>query len=729
MENNKAGKNRIRTFIYHLLYAIPMGIAIFGQMRVLLGYMAKNGMLGEGESAGYIHGLIYAGTFLGSFLIGFALSLVITLSKWTKTVFAFLIIASMTVLMIFEAEPERLLVAGLLSMIPVLAADVIRAAFEKKDETRIVFLTPFFLLFFLIIEFIPVSEKPVNWSGVAEAFERIADKGKEILDRLNIGVYDYESADIGFDGEGRLSANLRKNDREVMLLYDADPKYGEVYLAGKVYSDFDGREWTTNNENALPGRMIDTIETLSSVYETYPYNMDDVCAYTTADIVIREMRSEYAFVPYKMIAGTTGSIKVVSEGDNLYFNEKKRFGYEYKVGYYVLNREGEDLIKHRHRISGETWNSVSANYKASDGSVYSYEDLMNYRLAVREVYGQKPELSEDICRLIELISGGSSDELTDYQRLKNIEKWLYSGEYDTEANIPGDAAVSPDAFLRYFLTEKTSGYCSYYATAFVLMARQIGMPARYIEGFQAPEGSREGTRIGSSMAHSWPEVYFEDVGWIRFEPTPGFEAVAEWGEPLREPEYYSRLGNGDNSLIVTEEIAADLTDEEAAELERRLLENKRKIREEKLRKRRMIITSLLIVVGSLAVVLAVFVALRFLISRIALKRAKGKKRIVLLCERNFTILGCLGMKPGKGETLEEFGKRIEKDSRIRQTGFIDIYERLLYSEEGKRGTYNDLQGDVSTAENDYADIRKTLAGSRNPAAKAKYLWYLITDRS
>ena len=87
------------------------------------------------------------------------------------------------------------------------------------------------------------------------------------------------------------------------------------------------------------------------------------------------------------------------------------------------------------------------------------------------------------------------------------------------------------------------------------------------------------------------------------------------------------------------------------------------------------------------------------------------------------------MKPGKGETLEEFGKRIIKDSRIRQIGFIDIYERFLYSEEGKRGTYNDLQGDVSTAENDYADIRKTLAGSRNPAAKAKYLWYLITDRS
>ena len=726
MKEKTTGKNRIRLFAYHLVYAIPVGLAIFGQMRVLLAFMTENGTIGKGESAGYIHGLIYAGTFMGSFLVGFALSLIITLSKWTKTAFAFLIIASMIILMLFEARPERILVASLLTLVPVVAADVIRASLKKNDESKVVFLAPFFLIIFLALQFIPVSDKPVNWSGVADVLERISEKGREILDRLNIGIYDYESADMGFDGNGRLSSGIRNNDREVMLLFDDNPREEKVYLAGKVFSDFNGREWTIDKGNDLPGRMIDTIETLSAAQETYPYNVDDVCASAVNEIVIRDMRTEFAFVPSKMVVGTTGSLKVLNDGDNIYFSEKKRFGYGYKVGYYVLNRGGADLIKYRKKISEEIWNKVSANYKKGDGSVYTYDDLLSYRVSVKEVYGQRPELSEELYQLIELISGGTDDEISDYQRMKNIESWLASGEYNTETNIPADASASPESFLDYFLTENTSGYCSYYATAFVLMARSVGMPARYVEGFQAPAGSSEGESVTSSLAHSWPEVYFEDVGWVRFEPTPGFESVIEWGEPLREPEYYELHKDDETVSAEDPDNLTSLTAEEAAELERRMLEAKRKVREEKLRKRRMMLTAMAITLGSVLIVLTVFVSLRILVGEIILRRTKGKNKVILLCERCFMILMCMGMKPGKGETLEEFKRRILKEDDTCPTGFIEIYEELLYAGSDRYGE-NDSSGEcaVQQAGADHTGLKKMIAGSGKPRAKARYLWNLI----
>ena len=130
-----------------------------------------------------------------------------------------------------------------------------------------------------------------------------------------------------------------------------------------------------------------------------------------------------------------------------------------------------------------------------------------------------------------------------------------------------------------------------------------------------------------------------------------------------------------------------------------MLEAKRKVREEKLRKRRMMLTAMAITLGSVLIVLTVFVSLRILVGEIILRRTKGKNKVILLCERCFMILMCMGMKPGKGETLEEFKRRILKEDDTCPTGFIEIYEELLYAGSDRYGG--------------------------KPRAKARYLWNLI----
>lgn len=65
-------------------------------------------------------------------------------------------------------------------------------------------------------------------------------------------------------------------------------------------------------------------------------------------------------------------------------------------------------------------------------------------------------------------------------------------------------------FVAYFLETKT-GYCTYYASAMAVLCRSLGIPARYVEGYQLPEGTQPGetVTVTQRQAHAWCEVYFK----------------------------------------------------------------------------------------------------------------------------------------------------------------------------------------------------------------------------
>jgi hypothetical protein len=85
----------------------------------------------------------------------------------------------------------------------------------------------------------------------------------------------------------------------------------------------------------------------------------------------------------------------------------------------------------------------------------------------------------------------------------------------------------------YFLFDLQRGYCDYYATAFVVMARVAGLPARFATGFAVGSWNPMDGEwvVTEAEAHSWPEVYFPEVGWVAFEPTAGRATLARIGSP------------------------------------------------------------------------------------------------------------------------------------------------------------------------------------------------------
>lgn len=90
--------------------------------------------------------------------------------------------------------------------------------------------------------------------------------------------------------------------------------------------------------------------------------------------------------------------------------------------------------------------------------------------------------------------------------------------------------------ISHFLTTR-QGYCTQFATAMVMMARSLDIPARLALGFLPGEIEEDGSRtIVASNAHAWPELYIDGLGWTRFEPTPAVQSGIAPQYPLAQTE-------------------------------------------------------------------------------------------------------------------------------------------------------------------------------------------------
>jgi hypothetical protein len=139
-----------------------------------------------------------------------------------------------------------------------------------------------------------------------------------------------------------------------------------------------------------------------------------------------------------------------------------------------------------------------------------------YPEAISQRYLQLPKaLPERVRALAKEITDGQDNA---YDKAKAIEAYLRTNyPYDLEVPAPPDDQDVAD----YFLFDLKKGYCDYYATAMVVLARASGMPARFVSGYSS--GSYDAANaqyvVRELNAHSWAEVYFPEIGWVEFEPT------------------------------------------------------------------------------------------------------------------------------------------------------------------------------------------------------------------
>jgi transglutaminase-like putative cysteine protease len=149
------------------------------------------------------------------------------------------------------------------------------------------------------------------------------------------------------------------------------------------------------------------------------------------------------------------------------------------------------------------------------------------------IVGRYTNLPADLpARVGELAQAIAGDQPTPYGQAQALVAFLNQYPYTLEVGVPPAGRDVVD----YFLFEAQSGYCDYYASALVVMARSLGLPARLVVGYLSPPPDEAGVyTIRQIESHSWAEIYFAGYGWVEFEPTrpfaPGVDEVGATAVP------------------------------------------------------------------------------------------------------------------------------------------------------------------------------------------------------
>lgn len=120
--------------------------------------------------------------------------------------------------------------------------------------------------------------------------------------------------------------------------------------------------------------------------------------------------------------------------------------------------------------------------------------------------------------------------------------------YTLEPPLLGTHAVDE------FLFKTRAGFCEHFASAYVVLMRAAGVPARVVTGYLGGEYNKLGNYliVRQSDAHAWTEVWLEDRGWVRVDPTNAVSpARAEGGLAAALPDGISltRGRLSDNPLL------------------------------------------------------------------------------------------------------------------------------------------------------------------------------------
>ena len=170
------------------------------------------------------------------------------------------------------------------------------------------------------------------------------------------------------------------------------------------------------------------------------------------------------------------------------------------------------------------------HYEFSEATLRTAElDKPANRLGVPE------ELSDRLGTMAWEIVG---DAQAPWDQLKALEGYLKENYAYDEDYEPAPPNVDP---VEWFLFNTTHGVCTHFNSAFVLLARSIGIPARVVDGYLV-DAEAETQRVMPNHAHVYAEVPFEDLGWITFDATP--ERTEERPQPLpRTPTVTNITGN------------------------------------------------------------------------------------------------------------------------------------------------------------------------------------------
>lgn len=580
------------------------------------------------------------------------------------------ILTYLVVSMLQKNEPGKAVVSLLFVQILLLMVDIIQRSWKKtgceNNKEHFVYVAPFILLIGLLIFKLPAKSEPYDWSFARNIFHAAKEGVLSASRCFSFGGDDYAT---GFTEDVAMASKV-SGKAEKLFDISLNNAYGEVqYITGKSFDSFDGKKWSSTGSKEGAFGTLDAIELLCAVNKCDRTHVSDYIRPAQATVKYAMFNTKYMFLPTKTFVqkGEYSKLEPTEHQDSVLSTKRLGYGLFYTVPFYVVNRDSlPTLIDNATPISKEEWDDKIRHIEATKRSIYSYDAYLSYKETLKRDYTDTYALSAELEALLKEVYGA---ETNPFMRLERLESWLGSFRYTNDLPDYPESFSSEEDFLEYFLLQRREGYCVHFATAFVLLARHEGFASRLFEGFYVKtEGSKEFT-INSDMAHAWPEVYFDNVGWIPFEPTPTYKYSYSWatgGLNRKEP------------TVSPEEFFAPQPVEEVLPI----VNTCENLQEKTGLHNNIVLYLVPLLVCLFSVILFFFVYA--VVTKRRLDELDYDKKARLYSRICLYILQLCGLRFLEGETISEYISRVSESVPNGCLSFAAEYEKLLYS--NKKGT-------------------------------------------
>jgi transglutaminase-like putative cysteine protease len=247
------------------------------------------------------------------------------------------------------------------------------------------------------------------------------------------------------------------------------------YWRSMTYDGYNGRGW------------------LTSFTQTVSYNRNEIAL---SDPFITRFTLHQKITPVEDLGGL-----VYASGEVITVD----------ASYRITFRKNEDqyAATTRAKIYTATSSVLAPDPALLRGAGVKYPDWIKERYLA---------LPDDLPSRVRVLASSLTASLpTTYDRALAIESYLRT--YPYTLNL--DAPPTNQDVVDYFLFDLKKGYCDYFASAMVVLARAAGIPARLATGYASGyyNALNASYIVTEADAHSWVEIYFPNYGWIEFEPT------------------------------------------------------------------------------------------------------------------------------------------------------------------------------------------------------------------
>lgn len=320
---------------------------------------------------------------------------------------------------------------------------------------------------------------------------------------------------------------------KVILEIEADAKpEGSIYLKGYYGTTYKNGTWSYEDSEFKEScrEYSYSQEELAEALFRMPY--ESVSGYLEQSQIFVSGRD--SVINYVIdYVGTTGDVAYVP-----YYAEYDSLDEDYDfLGDYLLKKEiGDKKISVKviqNSIDAEVLKATGVVAPTTEASTVLNELAQTYVKNEKEMafFEEAKEYVGDYMQYDGWYETEEGTAATNSLRLgyaKTVKNFL--GMQMSYSLILDDLPAGADP-IEYAVMEGHEGYCMHFATAGTLLLRELGVPARYVSGYIViPSDFEEGERgykaeVTDYAAHTWVEIYLDNIGWIPFEMTPGYASA------------------------------------------------------------------------------------------------------------------------------------------------------------------------------------------------------------